>query len=83
MFEVEQETSFEAAVGRLEEIVTAMETGQLSLDESLKAFEQAVGLSRVCAAKLETAEKKIRILSEDGSLENSPDFENLKTLSGE
>lgn len=60
--------SFEDAVGRLEEIVSAMETGSLPLEECLSRFEQAVGLSRYCAAKLEAAEQQIRVLTADGEL---------------
>jgi exodeoxyribonuclease VII small subunit len=82
MSETVQETSFEAAVSRLEEIVAAMETGQLTLDESLKAFEQAVSLSRACAAKLEHAEKRIRVLTDDGALEVPANYESFR-LPGE
>jgi len=64
--------SFEDAVARLEEIVGAMETGTLPLDECLRRFEQAVGLSRFCAAKLESAEQQIRVLTADEAL-NSGD----------
>jgi exodeoxyribonuclease VII small subunit len=62
-------TSFEEAVTRLEEIVSALETGNLPLDECLRQFEVAVSLSRYCAARLETAEKQIRVLTGDGELE--------------
>jgi exodeoxyribonuclease VII small subunit len=55
--------SFEEAVTRLETIVSAMETGSLSLDESLAEFEQAVALSRYCAGKLEAAESRISLLT--------------------
>lgn len=58
--------SFEEAVTKLEEIVTALESGNLPLDECLSRFETAVGLSRFCAARLESAEKQIRILSGEG-----------------
>lgn len=58
--------TFEDAVARLEDIVGAMEAGSLPLDECLRRFEQAVGLSRFCAAKLEAAEQQIRVLSADG-----------------
>jgi exodeoxyribonuclease VII small subunit len=60
--------SFEAAVARLEEIVSAMEAGSLPLEECLTRFEQAVGLSRYCAAKLEAAEQQIRVLTAEGEL---------------
>ena len=58
--------SFEEAVGELEEIVVAMEEGSLSLDESLARFEQAVALSRLCAQKLEAAEKQVAVLTAEG-----------------
>lgn len=54
--------SFEAAIGRLEEIVTGMESGALSLDECMRQFEQAVALSRHCAEKLDAAERQIAVL---------------------
>jgi exodeoxyribonuclease VII small subunit len=60
--------SFEDAVARLEEIVSAMEAGSLPLEECLNRFEQAVGLSRYCAAKLEAAEQQIRVLTAEGEL---------------
>lgn len=60
--------TFEEAVSRLEEIVDALETGNLPLDQCLQRFEAAVALSRHCAAKLETAEAQIRLLDPDGSL---------------
>lgn len=62
--------SFEDAVARLEDIVSAMEAGSLPLDECLSRFEQAVGLSRYCAGKLEAAEQQIRVLTADGELDS-------------
>ncbi|MCC2671310.1 MAG: xseB [Armatimonadetes bacterium] len=59
--------SFEQAVSRLEEIVSAMEAGNLPLDDCLRQFEDAVSLSRHCAAKLDAAEQKITVLSTDGA----------------
>jgi exodeoxyribonuclease VII small subunit len=61
--------NFEEALLRLEEIVSAMEGGGLSLDDCLRQFEQAVSLSRLCAGRLETAEKQIRVLSARAGLE--------------
>lgn len=58
--------SFEEAVARLEEIVSAMETGGLTLDECLRQFQQAVALSRYCAGQLEHAEQQIRLLTAEG-----------------
>ena len=55
--------TFEEAVTRLETIVAAMETGSLPLEESLRQFEEAVGLSRKCAEKLAAAERTILTLT--------------------
>lgn len=66
---MQEELTFEEAVSRLEAIVTRMETGELTLDESLRCFREAVELSRYCAAKLDAAEKEIRVLTEAGGLQ--------------
>ncbi len=66
-----KEKSFEAALQRLEEIVSEMEAGELSLDVMLKKFDEGIRLAQFCSRKLEEAEKKIEILlkKEDGSIE--------------
>ena len=56
---------FEAALARLEEIVHALEAGNLSLDESLRVFEEGTGLLRFCTRRLEAAERRIEILMQD------------------
>lgn len=53
---------FEKKIHRLEEIVGKMEEGQLSLEDSLKFFEEGVQLSRNCHKELEEAEQKVKIL---------------------
>ena len=60
--------NFEAALEELESLVEQMEGGQLSLDESLKAFERGVALTRHCSTALKQAELKVQALSEDGEL---------------
>jgi exodeoxyribonuclease VII small subunit len=57
---------FEDMLGKLEEIVKRMETGEMSLEESLKAFEEGIKLSRLCAARLDDAQRRIDILSKQG-----------------
>ncbi len=57
--------TFEAALARLEQIVQRLEKGELALEESLRLYEEGVGLSRVCHAKLEEAEGKIELLLKD------------------
>ena len=53
---------FEKKLKRLEEIVAKMEGGDSSLEESLKLFEEGIGLSRVCHKELEEAEQKVQLL---------------------
>jgi exodeoxyribonuclease VII small subunit len=65
---------FEDALKRLEKIVSDLEGGSLSLDESLERYEEGIRLSKLCSKKLELAKKKVEILlkSEDGSFETRP-----------
>lgn len=56
---------FEKALERLETIVTELERGELSLDESLKIFEEGVKLSKTCLKMLDDAERKVEILVKD------------------
>jgi exodeoxyribonuclease VII small subunit len=65
---------FEEGLKRLEKIVEELESGNLSLDESLENYEEGIRLSKACAKKLEVARKKVEILlkSEDGSVELKP-----------
>jgi len=58
---------FEDALARLEEIVQTLEAGNLPLEESLKAFEEGVTLTRYCAKYLEEAERRIELLTKDES----------------
>ena len=60
---MEQSQSFEASMKRLEEIVRAMERGEMPLEESLKLFEEGTGLARFCNKTLDEAELKITSLT--------------------
>ncbi|WP_054031389.1 exodeoxyribonuclease VII small subunit [Desulfatitalea tepidiphila] len=66
--------SFEKALERLETLVQEMESGELSLENALKKFEEGVKLSQLCTQKLNETEKKIALLMEqgDGSLTETP-----------
>ncbi len=55
----------EKAMGELEKIVEQLETGNLSLDKSLRQFEKGVSLSRECHAALTAAEQKVQMLIGD------------------
>ena len=54
---------FEKKLKRLEEIVQKMEKGELSLEDSLKLFEEGVQLSRECHQRLTEAESKVKLLT--------------------
>jgi exodeoxyribonuclease VII small subunit len=55
---------FEEALAELESIVDTLEKGDLTLEESLTAFERGVNLTRTCQKALDQAEQKVRILTE-------------------
>lgn len=61
-----QKPSFEAQLNALNEIVNAMEQGELSLDDSLKQYEAGIKLVRACQKTLNTAEQQVNILKEQG-----------------
>ena len=54
--------NFEKALENLEEIVSSMENGELTLEDSLKAFEKGIKLIRECQGALRDAEQKVRVL---------------------
>ena len=59
---------FEKTLEELEAIVARLEAGELSLEESLQAFERGVALTRSCQKALEAAEQKVeKLLSETGT----------------
>jgi len=66
---------FEASLDELEQLVDKMEHGDMSLEESLAAYERGVGLYRKCQGALEQAELRVRLLSDPeqpGSAEPFP-----------
>jgi exodeoxyribonuclease VII small subunit len=64
-----EELGFDQVVDRLREVVDRLETGNLSLEESLAAYEQGVGLARRGHGLLDSAEKRVELLvaSRDGT----------------
>jgi len=62
---VKNNKNFEEAMLELEQIVSKLEKGDVSLEDSITNFQQGIELSRYCAAKLDDAEKKISILLQD------------------
>ncbi|MDH4568463.1 exodeoxyribonuclease VII small subunit [Pseudomonas sp. BN414] len=64
---------FEQSLAELQTLVERLESGELSLEDSLSAFEQGIRLTRECQASLNQAEQKVQILLErDGQLEEAP-----------
>ena len=55
---------FETSLARLEELVAQMENGDLSLEASLKIFEEGIKLTRECQQALKNAEQKVKLLME-------------------
>jgi len=66
--------SFEDSLKKLENIVEHLEQGDLPLEESIKLFEQGVGLSAACKQELDAAEGKVQMLvkQRDGSQKLEP-----------
>lgn len=66
--------SFEESLKRLEIIVDQLEKGDRSLEDSLKLFEEGVGLSSACKKELDEAEGKVQMLikQRDGSFTTEP-----------
>ncbi|MCK5216553.1 MAG: exodeoxyribonuclease VII small subunit [Methanosarcinales archaeon] len=71
MSENGDDISFEEALMKLEEIVRTMESGDLSLDESLNLFEHGITLTKQCSFQLEHAKQKVEELAE----QNSPEMD--------
>lgn len=63
-------TDFETAMLELEDLVSNIETGSLSLENSLKEFERGIKLSRICHQALTDAEQRVKILTTDGEEED-------------
>ena len=61
---------FEESMDQLKELVEKMESGKLSLEESLKFYEKGINLIRNCQTTLITAEQKVQILSQQDDLES-------------
>ena len=65
MAKKDKQIQFEEAFKRLDEIVTKLESGDLSLEESMALFEEGITLTKTCKTRLEAAEQKIQLLLKD------------------
>lgn len=72
---VEKKTGFEGSLEALQGIVRKLESGELSLEDALKSFEEGVKLTRQCQEYLAGAERRIELLTQatsDGKVETQP-----------
>ncbi len=79
---IPKSTKFEDALGELETIVTSLEGGEQSLEQSLEQFERGVSLARFCQQSLSDAEQKVKILLDesDDSEEELVDFDSQEQI---
>nr|VFK42799.1 MAG: Exodeoxyribonuclease VII small subunit [Candidatus Kentron sp. SD]VFK48417.1 MAG: Exodeoxyribonuclease VII small subunit [Candidatus Kentron sp. SD]VFK79195.1 MAG: Exodeoxyribonuclease VII small subunit [Candidatus Kentron sp. SD] len=69
----ENAPSFEQSLAELEQLVTHMEQGELTLEETVKSFERGIELNKMCQNTLDEAEQRVRILTEkEGKFEIEP-----------
>ena len=66
---------FEQSLDELERLVTRLEGGDLSLDESLRSFERGIALFRECQSALEQAELRVKVLLDPDDPESAQPFE--------
>ena len=65
----EKEMTYAQAVGRLEEIAGLMESGKLSLDESMTLYDESVRLTEFCYSKLEAFKQRVYEVTSSGEKE--------------
>ncbi|MDX1692312.1 MAG: exodeoxyribonuclease VII small subunit [Ketobacteraceae bacterium] len=65
---------FESALSTLESLVERMESGEMSLEDSLSAFEQGIQLTKSCQQALRDAEQRVKVLIEQNGSESLKDF---------
>ena len=68
-------TQFETSLDELEQLVQKMEKGDLTLDDSLAAYERGVNLYRQCQGALEQAELRVRLLSDPADPDSGRPFQ--------
>ena len=78
--EKKEVVDFEKALEQLQTTVRQLESGELSLEGALKSFEQGVGLARSCQEYLQSAEKRVEILTQNASPEMPPKIEAAPAL---
>jgi len=72
--ETKTSVDFEKQLEQLESLVTALESGDLSLEDSMKSFEQGIKVARECQQALKDAEQRVEILTRQGDELVSTDY---------
>lgn len=65
---VQEELTLEESFDRLEQILTTLEDGEISLEDSFALYQKGMALVKSCNEKIDAVEKKILIMNEDGGL---------------
>ena len=71
--------NFESALERLEEITGQLESGEASLEQSIELYTEGLKLAKDCHQKLDTAEKKIKIITEQNNIPVEAEFDSEGT----
>ena len=66
---MKEKITFEAGMQELEELVRALESGEMSLEDSFRAYERAIALKNSLNALLDEGDRRIRVLTEAGESE--------------
>ena len=70
-----QKVDFESQLSNLEALVTSLESGDLSLEDSLTCFEKGIKIARDCHDALRNAEQRVELLTQEGNTLVSQRFE--------
>lgn len=71
----DQVAQFEQSLDELEKLVTRMEQGDMSLDDSLKSYERGIALYRNCQSALEQAQLRVKLLYDPAEPDEAEDFD--------
>ena len=74
-----KEIKFEEALKKLEDIVSKLEAGDMSLEDSLAKYEEGIRLSKICSRQLEAAKSKVELLMKTGGKFDIKPFEEPHT----
>ncbi|RKX25544.1 MAG: exodeoxyribonuclease VII small subunit [Candidatus Zixiibacteriota bacterium] len=81
MSQVKKHKDFESAIDRLEEITDLLESGDTTLEESIKLYSEGLEIAGFCNRKLSEAEKKIKVVTQNNESLIEEDFEQGEKLS--